>query len=47
MNDTILWLISVVMAFAGVGLGLYYQGKAPMNPDDSKKIGRQIYIAGK
>lgn len=46
MSSTILWLISVVIAFAGVGIGLMYQGKALMNPDDSKEIGRKMNIVG-
>ena len=46
MGDTVLWLISVVIAFAGVGIGLMYQGKALMNPDDSKEIGRKMNFVG-
>jgi len=46
MEDTIRWLIGIVLAFAGVGLSSFYQGKALMNPDKSKIIGKQLYNVG-
>lgn len=46
MDDTIRWLITVVIAFSGVGLALFYQGKALMKPEESKKVGRQLYVVG-
>ena len=46
MNDTILWLIGVVVAFVGVARGLVYQGEALMKPEESKRIGRRMRTFG-
>ena len=47
MNDTIRWLIGIVLAMAGIGLGMFYQGKVLLKPDEKQKIGKQLYILGK
>ena len=46
MNDTILWLIGVVVAFVGVARGLTFQGEALMKPEESKRIGRKMRTFG-
>ncbi|NQW24421.1 MAG: hypothetical protein HQ475_13370 [SAR202 cluster bacterium] len=47
MEETILWLIGIALAFAGVGIGMYYQGKAMVRPECTKAIGREMLVAGK
>jgi Na+/proline symporter len=46
MENTIYWLIGIVVAFTGIGLGMPYQGKVLLKPEDSKKIGKQLHKAG-
>lgn len=46
MNETVRWLIAIVIAFAGIGLGMFFQGKALMNPEKHKAIGKQVYKTG-
>ncbi len=46
MNDPILWLIGVVVAFVGVARGLTFQGEALMKPEESKRIGRKMRTFG-
>jgi len=46
IDDTIRWLIGIVIAFAAVGLGMFYQGKVLLKPEESKKIGEQLRFAG-
>ena len=42
MEDTIQWLIAIVVAFVGIGISFLYQGRALMKPEDSKRIGWQL-----
>ena len=42
MNETILWLISMAVAFAGIGLGLKYQSDALIRPDRQRWIGLKM-----
>jgi hypothetical protein len=42
----IAWLVGIVLAFAGVGIHLYYHGKALERPQQSRRIGREMRIAG-
>lgn len=44
--ETIRWLIGIVLAFAAVGLGLFYQGEALLKPEESKNIGKKMRTAG-
>lgn len=46
MNETVLWLIPVVLAYVGIGLGLMYQGDALARPEQSKSIGRKMRYVG-
>ena len=48
MSDLICWLIGIVLALAGVGLGMFYQGKVLLTPEEGKKriIGKQLYLTG-
>ena len=46
-DNTIPWLVTVITAFAGVGIGFFYQGKALMKPEEKKQVGRQLYKLGK
>jgi len=45
--ETIRWLIGIAIAIFGVGLGLYYSGRALRQPEQSRELGRKMHIAGK
>ena len=45
MESINLWIITVMIAMSGIALHLYYQGKVLAKPENSKKIGKQMWIA--
>lgn len=36
MNEVVYWLIGIVLAMWGIGLGLFYQGRYLLAPDKEK-----------
>ena len=45
--DTIIWLISLIVAFVGVAVSLLYQGEALGEPQAKQRmIGRKMRIVG-
>ena len=46
MESINLWIVTVIIAISGIALHLYYQGKVLAKPEDTKKIGQQMWIAG-
>lgn len=44
MESINLWIATVIIAMSGIALHLYYQGKVLVKPEDTKKIGKQMWI---
>jgi uncharacterized membrane protein YidH (DUF202 family) len=45
MENINLWIITVMIAISGIALHLYYQGKVLAKPENSRKIGEQMWKA--
>lgn len=43
MESVNLWIITVIIAMSGITLHLYYQGKVLAKPENSRKIGEQMW----
>ena len=46
MESINLWIITVIIAMSGISLHLYYQGRVLAKPEDTKRIGEQMWKAG-
>jgi hypothetical protein len=45
MESINLWIATVMIAISGIALHLYYQGRVLAKPENSKKIGEQMWKA--
>lgn len=45
MENINLWIVTVMIAMGGIALHLYYQGRVLAKPENSKKIGEQMWKA--
>lgn len=43
MESINLWIATAIIAMSGIALHLYYQGKVLAKPENSKKIGEQMW----
>ena len=46
MESINLWIATVIIAMSGIALHLYYQGRVLAKPEDTKRIGKQMWKAG-
>ncbi|MDY6892882.1 MAG: hypothetical protein SVO26_04090 [Chloroflexota bacterium] len=45
MESINLWIFTVIIAMSGIALHLYYEGKVLARPENSRKIGEQMWKA--
>ena len=47
MKEITYWIVGMMVALIGLGISLFYQGQALLEPNDKEKLGKQLVGYGK